>query len=118
MPEKEAQTTAKVTFKNPCYDTSIQMMEIEEPVFEANLWEPIFYELPVAWTERDCGPIEYNLRGLSDPDTYQLVNDDDKLGFWIRLQDASQTEKTPFTFEACITIGEEKNCKLVEDLVV
>jgi len=100
-----ATTSATVFFNNPCYDTTILQELIEDKTFTANLWEPIFYPLPTATSEISCGPITYRLNGLETPEPFEIETHDGQFGFWIRLTDISMATSTPFSLDACITIG-------------
>lgn len=112
-----ASTTATVTFKNPCYDTVILQQNIEGTVFEASIWQPKFYELPLALSTGNCGEISYFLEGLDQPEPYELIIENGLPGFYIRVTDVDQTGMIPFTLSSCITInGVDKVCTKQENL--
>lgn len=104
-----ASTTATVTFSNPCFDTTILQEPLPQTTYEANLFTPVFFPLPEATSTEDCGSVSYYLNGLPEPDPYEIVLLNGQLGFWVNLNDASQTGTFPWSFESCISIdGVEK----------
>lgn len=86
-------------------------------MFEASIWQPKFYELPLALSTGNCGEISYFLEGLDQPEPYELIVENGLPGFYIRVTDIDQTGMIPFTLSSCITInGVDKVCNKQENL--
>jgi len=114
-----AQTSATISFRNPCYDTVIFQEDLQQTVFNANLWEPIFYNLPPAFSSEDCGPISYFLTGLTQPEPFELTTNNGSLGFWIRATEPEQAKIWNWALNACIIIdGNDQVCKTQDGLIV
>jgi len=81
-------------------------------VYNANLWDRVFYALPSASSTESCGAISYTLTGL-DPDVFTIgTNDQGQFGMWIEADSIADAKETPFTLDSCITIeGADPVCK-------
>lgn len=77
-----------MAFENPCFDTQILQAPLATDTFSASLFEPVFIPLPLASSTNDCGQIQYYLRGLEDPDVFQIDTFEGQFGFWVTLTDA------------------------------
>lgn len=101
-----AETTATVHFFNPCFNTMIFQEELIQTTFTANLWQPIFYQIPMAFSSEDCGAITYYLTGLSQPEPFEVTTHEGNLGFWIRATEPDQVQTWNWSLNSCITIND------------